>query len=49
MEETEEEKAIVRKAKNEIQTEGNLKTKKREGKQEEMCICRCNEFIKLFT
>jgi hypothetical protein len=32
MEETEEEKAKVRKVKNEIQTEGNQKTKKREGK-----------------
>jgi len=42
MEETEGEKGIVRKAKNEIQTEGNLKTKKREGKQEEKCIYHCN-------
>ena len=49
MQETEEEKAIVRKAKNEIQTEGNLKKKKRKLKQEENIICRCNEFTKFFA
>jgi len=49
MEETEEEEARVRNAKNEIQTEGNLKKKKRERKQEENSTCRCNEFTKFFT